>query len=45
MQSPRSTKTIFSLTTPGFIKVSHPLTGFAIAIRAATLTKLKINDN
>jgi len=39
MQSPRSTKTIFSLTSLGFIKVSHPLTGFAIAIRATTLIK------
>lgn len=36
MQSPRSTKTIFSLTELGFISVSQPLTGFAIAIRAET---------
>lgn len=36
MQSPRSTKTIFSLMTLGFIKASQPLTGFAIAIRAET---------
>lgn len=34
MQSPRSTKTIFPLTTLGFSNVSQPLTGFAIAIVA-----------
>jgi len=39
MQSPRSTKTIFSLIMAGFTKVSHPLTGLAIAIRAETLIK------
>lgn len=36
MQSPRSTITIFSLTTLGFIKVSQPLIGFATAIPADT---------
>lgn len=36
MQSPRSTKTIFSLTRLGFNKDSQPLTGFAMAIRAET---------
>lgn len=36
IQSPRSTKTIFSFTTEGFNKVSQPLTGFAIEIRAET---------
>lgn len=39
MQSPRSTKTIFSLTMLGFNKVSQPLTGFAIAMCAETLRK------
>lgn len=40
MQSPRSTKTIFSLTTVGLIKVSQPLTGFAMAIRAETYSNV-----